>query len=286
MFKLQDQVVARLANTLGTELVKAEAQRGARVGDLDAFDLIMRGRVLDLRQQQQPTRENNGAMRALFEQALRTDPNNSGALAGDATSYFLEKSFGWAIPDVDYETKVLGQLDRAIAIDPDNVYAYWIKSEYLTITHRPDEALRAVDAGLAIDANFANLYAARGIAEIYVGHFEQAKTDVQQAMRLSPRDASLARWHNYLCAADLGLQQFDAAIVEGSSAIEGGFRIFLPHTFLAAAYALKGDMEKAKAALAEARRLNPKLSVKSMAERYANVPSIAEGLRKAGLAEE
>jgi hypothetical protein len=93
-------------------------------------------------------------------------------------------------------------------------------------------------------------------------------------------------WHNYLCAADLGLQQFDAAIVEGSSAIEGGFRIFLPHTFLAAAYALKGDMEKAKAALAEARRLNPKLSVKSMAERYANVPSITEGLRKAGLAEE
>ena len=30
LFKLQDQVVARLANSLGFELVKAEAEKGAR----------------------------------------------------------------------------------------------------------------------------------------------------------------------------------------------------------------------------------------------------------------
>ncbi|HZZ24841.1 MAG TPA: hypothetical protein VFE60_20670 [Roseiarcus sp.] len=54
---------------------------------------------------------------------------------------------------------------------------------------------------------------------------------------------------------------------------------------LAAAHALKGDMEAARTALAEARRLNPKLTVKFMA-RYANIPTYAEGLRKAGLPEE
>ena len=43
LFKLQDQVVARLANTLGYELVKAEAEKGARSKGPDAIDLVMRG---------------------------------------------------------------------------------------------------------------------------------------------------------------------------------------------------------------------------------------------------
>ena len=43
LFKLQDQVVARLANTLGYELVKAEAQRGTHSTNPDAIDLTMRG---------------------------------------------------------------------------------------------------------------------------------------------------------------------------------------------------------------------------------------------------
>ncbi len=46
LFKLQDQVVARLANTLGYELVKAEAAKGARSTNPDANDLVMRGRAL------------------------------------------------------------------------------------------------------------------------------------------------------------------------------------------------------------------------------------------------
>ena len=43
LFKLQDQVVGRLANALGVELIKAEAERGARSKSPDAIDLTMRG---------------------------------------------------------------------------------------------------------------------------------------------------------------------------------------------------------------------------------------------------
>src|SRR5208282_963606 len=39
LFKLQDQVVAQLANTLGIELIKAEAEKGARSRNPDAIDL-------------------------------------------------------------------------------------------------------------------------------------------------------------------------------------------------------------------------------------------------------
>jgi hypothetical protein len=55
---------------------------------------------------------------------------------------------------------------------------------------------------------------------------------------------------------------------------------------LAAANAQAGRTDEAKAALAEARRLNPKLTVKWMIEHTSCIPAVLDGLRKAGLPEE
>ena len=61
--------------------------------------------------------------------------------------------------------------------------------------------------------------------------------------------------------AELDQGHFDAAIDEYHKAIDAGFRSFYLTQFTAA-YALEGKMDEAKTALAEARRLNPKLTVK------------------------
>jgi len=106
-------------------------------------------------------------------------------------------------------------------------------------------------------------------------------------MRLSPRDPLLYLWHLYFGDAEIGLGHLDAAIDEyhkGSDS--GGFSNFTSYLKLAAAYALEGKMEDAKAALAEARRLNPKLTVKWAIAHSTNIPALFEGLRKAGLPEE
>ncbi len=42
LFKLQDDMVARLANTLWIRMVKAEAEKGARSTNPDAIDLAIR----------------------------------------------------------------------------------------------------------------------------------------------------------------------------------------------------------------------------------------------------
>ena len=152
LFKLQDQVVARLANTLGIELVKAEAEKGARSKNPDAVDLTMRGWALARPSQQ--TKEKNEAARALFEQALKIDPNNTDALAGGAYTY-VQEYLGWRNPEIDYDAKMLGQADRAIALAPDTLWAYYVKCVYLYYSHRADKAIDAADAGLAIDPNFA-----------------------------------------------------------------------------------------------------------------------------------
>jgi adenylate cyclase len=287
LFKLQDQVVARLATSLGYELVKTEAEKDARSKSPDAVDLAMRGWALVWQEQQQRrTKENNDAAQALFEQALKIDPNETDALAGDAYAYFLEYSRGWATAGTDYEAKILGQADRAIALAPDNVWAYNVKSLYLTVSQRANEGLSAAEAGLAINPDDPPLYRARGAALLALGRYVQAISDVQQAMRLSPRDPRIGLWLVTLADAELGLGHFDAAIDEYHKAIDAGWRAYQAYSGLAAAYALDGKMEEAKSALAEARRLNPQLTLKWLQTHSLSIPPLLEGLRKAGLPEE
>jgi adenylate cyclase len=133
---------------------------------------------------------------------------------------------------------------------------------------------------------YAQLYGARSTAKSSLGQFEQAKSDAQQAIRLSPRDPYIGLFHVHVGDAELGLGHFDAALNEYRNATDSGFRTFYAYADLAAAYALEGKMDEAKTALAEARRLNPRLTVKSLQTIAPNIPALFEGLRKAGLPEE
>jgi TolB-like protein len=289
LFKLQDEVVARLANALSYELVRAEAETGAHSKNPDVIDLDMRGDDAIYRFQQQPTKDSLMAIRALFEKALEIDPNDAAALNGSAVTYLNEYAFGWTNPETDYEAKVLGQADRALALAPNNPWNYTVKSVYLTLTGRPKEGLRVEDAALAVNPNYASAYSYRAFAEVALGQFEQAKSDAQQAMRLSPRDPRMGAFHDYMANAEFGLGHFDAAIEESSKAIDGGYKVFQTYLRLATAHALKGDIDEAKTAMAEARRLNPKLSVKWMlGDKYFSHFSQPwfDALRKAGLPEE
>ena len=105
-------------------------------------------------------------------------------------------------------------------------------------------------------------------------------------MRLSPRDPGFGTFHLILGDAEISLGHYDAAIEEYRKALDSGLRQFMVHTNLAAAYVHAGKMDEAKAALAEAHRLNPAITVKWMKEHTPNLPAVFDGLRKAGLPEE
>jgi len=289
LFKLQDEVVARLARSLDLTLIKAEAEKGARSNNPDVIDLSMRGwNLLEVSEPQPPKeqRDRSHEARALFDRALQIDPNDADALAGSAFTYFRDYFYGWGDPGTDYEAKVLGQANRAIVLAPDNLRAYRVKAGYLGLTRRFNEALGVSDAGLASNPNFAALYIPRTAAENSLGRFEQAKADAERAMRLNPRGHDVSTFHVVVGDAEISLGHVDAAIDEYRKAIDSGFRAFFVYTNLAAAYAHAGKLDEAKATLAEARRLNPAITIKWMKEHTPNLPAVFEGLHKAGLAEE
>src|SRR5271165_4752210 len=284
LFKLQDQVVAQLANALRYELGMAEAAKAVGAQNPDAIDLAMRGWAV-LSPHSMPSKDEVEAARPLFEQALKIDPDNSEALAGKANTTLFEYIYA-PKADTDYDAAILGLVNRAIALDRGSLHAYRTKAQYLLSSARPEDAVRELDAGLAIDPNAAALLAMRGNAEDYLRRFEQAKSDVQQATLLSPRDPAMSQWFNLRADPELGLGRFDEALKDAKEAVDGGYRVFYAYLNLAAAHAFKGEMDEAKAALAEARRLNPNLSVKWLVHHKPVLQFAFDGLRKAGLPEE
>ena len=222
--------------------------------------------------------------RPLFEQALAIDPNYADALAGDAMTYMVDYLYGWSPAGTNYDEKIIGQADRAISLAPDDVRGYYPKSVYLRMSNRANEAIRVADDGLGVNPNSNQLYGARSAAEVGLGHFDRAKSDALQSIRLSPRDPQVGLRHVTLGDAEVGLGHFDAAIEDSQKAVDVGYHNRVVN--LAGTYALQGKMEEAKSVLAEALRANPKLTVKMLTERFAIPPALAEGLRKAGLAEE
>jgi adenylate cyclase len=282
LFDMQDEIVARLANTLNAELTAAEAARAERSSNPDSMDFFFQGKAwLDKGR----SAETITTAREFFEKAIAVDANNAQALAGLAFSYAIEFQLK-RIADDDYESKVFGPADRALALDRENILAYLAKGWYLIGCSRHGDARRSADAGLALDPNSAALFSLRSLSNSYLAQFEQAKSDIQTAMRLSPRDPAFTQWRNFLADAELGLGHLDAAIEESSKAIDGGYRPFFSYLNLAAARALKGDVEDAKKALAQARQINPKLSVKWLIEQKPILQPAFNSLREAGLPEE
>ena len=145
-------------------------------------------------------------------------------------TYFFDFINGWGDPGTDYDAKVLGPANRAINLAPDDPAGYSTKAVYLALSRRANEALGVADAGLAVNPNVPYLYQARALAENSLGRYEQAKADLERAIRLSPRDPGMDFWHVDLGDAEINLGHFDAAIDEYHKALDMGLQGIISST--------------------------------------------------------
>ena len=294
LFKLQDEVVARLARTLQVELINAEAQRSLhdRPRNPDAVDLTMRGfSILN----QSFTKANNYEARGLFDQALTLDPTSADALAGAAFADVGAYANGWYDESADVlYLRATQRTNQALLLNPDQASAHYTKA--LLIMFKANDAVSAnqviaeFEAALRADPTFAGAYLPMAVAEGLLGHYEQAISDLKEAVRISPRDYNIPIWIMEMGRQLLALGRYDEAIQAGLKAVDLGYRTVLSYTALAAFYAATDRAPEAKTALAEAMKLNPKLSVAWFhAHNSAWVdtpPGFREALIKAGLPEE
>ena len=286
MFKLQDQVVARLANTLGSELVKAEAEKSAHSGNPDAIDLTMRGWAILNQPQLFADKDSIAEALGLFEQALKLDPNNVDALVGAALTERNEYVYGGMDQKPGQIAKIEELLAHAIRIDPKNARAHTVRGMIYRSTKRTKEAAEFAQNAVRLNPNYAPAYAQLAQDQVTPAENQLAIANIDQAIKLSPRDPEMGRWRWIKGKTFNYMGRYQDAIREEQAALDTGYSTWSVYSHLAVAYAFVGRQAEAEAAITQARRLNPKLTIQWLRTRVDDPEAIYEGLRKAGLPEE
>jgi TolB-like protein/class 3 adenylate cyclase/Tfp pilus assembly protein PilF len=290
LFTLQNEITARIAGALQSQLAIAEARRP--INNPDALDYIMRGRSVLTRP---ISKENYKDAVGLFETALKLDPQASDAAAWLAIALVVRVTDEVSdSPDADLRRAGL-LAGQALAEAPDSALAHYAKAQVLRAQSRCKEAIPEYETALAIDSSRAPAYAHIGWCKFLTGSVQEAIPYFEHAIRLSPYGPGIAPWYGRIGVIQLLEAHTEEAIASLEKAKNGNPRLLFVHAHLAAAYALEGQTQRAQTELAAARAPdsiyfslanvmksrwydNPK--VRALAE-----TTYFEGLRKAGLPE-
>jgi adenylate cyclase len=290
--EMQVDVVARLANSLGVELVKAEALRSARErpGNPDAVDLAMQAQVKWNLPDSKATQ--NDAV-TLSERALALDPQNvraltvlAGTLIDRATDHLSHDPAG----DIARAEKAA---DAALALQPENSLAHYVKGYVYFAKQQWGPTITEEETAIATDPNNARAYGVASLGKLFLGHAEDGVAGVETALRLSPRDPHVPWWQFDMCALQGNLAHDEQAIEWCNKAAAGLPQVFLPYVPLASANAWAGHDKEAKDAVAQLLKVYPGFTVQTWAGMYrsddptfnARIQRFNEGLRKAGVPE-
>jgi TolB-like protein len=290
LFDMQDEIGARLANQLGTELVSAEARRAARAPGADSMDLYFQG-MASVNRGSAP--ENLVQARQFFEQALDRDPTNLDAMVGmvfvdttRATSMLIDRTAPLRL--------VEASLARILAQMPNHAMTHCLMGVVQIFTKRAAQGIAECERSLALDRNLAAAHSWIGLGKCNLGRAEETEACVMEAFRLSPRDNRAFSWMNTAGVAHSYLGADEAAVHLFKRSIETNRNIApFVHFYLAAALAHLGQADEARTHLQAGLTLIPSFSIDQF---HASSPSdhptclaqrtrIAEGLRKAGLRE-
>jgi TolB-like protein/class 3 adenylate cyclase/Tfp pilus assembly protein PilF len=292
--QLQVEFVSRLANSLGVELVKAEALRLARERpkNPDAADLAMQGWALTFGMDDKD-RYNDGIK--LFERALALDPKNVAAMTGLALVLQWRAWDRWSEDwDRDFG-RAGGLIQRALALQPENSMLRNASAEHLSWRDQYRAAVAEAETAIAYDRNNAVAYANAGFWKQYLGRNDEGVADLETALRLDPHDGGFP-WRKWaLCRAHNLLGRWERAIEWCDKAVAAGPDVTDALVDLASANAWAGHDKEAKDAVARLRKARPGFTMQKLRPEdlvtddptfKAQFARIVEGLRRAGLPDE
>ena len=259
LFDMQDEIVARLANALNAQLIKAEARRAERAPTPDSMDLYFQAMSW---YKKASTPSNLAEARRLFERALALDPSNVDAIVGAA----LTASASTMTHTSDDRAARLAEAEaltiKALSIAPEMALAHLSLGCVQIYTNRAAQGIAECKRALAIDRNLAAAHAYIGLAKYYVGHGEETEAHIEDALRLSPRDTSVYLWETVKGCAKVFLGRDEEAVPQLSHAIEINRNFQTAHLYLAVALAGLGRLDEARIEAKEALTIDPTFTIR------------------------
>ena len=259
LFDMQDEIVARLANALGAQLIAVEARRAESVVHPDVMDLYFRGAACRNRA---PTPEHLASAKGFFEKVLTLDPENVEALVGHA--YVDAIRAGSFVMDdrVRGFQESEATLVKALSLVPDHAQAHMLLGFVQISTNRAAQGIAECEQALSLDRNLAAAHGWIGIAKVYMGRAEETEAHIREALRLSPRDTGAFRWVHFIGVAKMHLNADFEAVAWLRRGVELNRNYAIGHFRIAAALARLGHLDQARTAAEVGLTLDPNFTIR------------------------
>lgn len=283
IFTLQDEIVQKIVTTLKLELTLRE--RGIVVNkttdNQEAYDYYLRGLQYFYRY----TKEANAQARQMYEKAIELDPNYALAYASIGWAYSMDLGAQWN-QDLQLLDRMLESAPRAIVLDDALARAHVLLGVVYLYKKQHDQAMAAVEKGIALDPNDDSGYAWLGFLLTSVGRPEKAIRLVENALRLNPRNPLFSL--TILGRAYSLTGRYEEAIATLKRAINANPNYLPPHINLTIIYSELGREEEAKAEAMVVLRISPDFSLEGMRQQLsftdpARLERHIAALKKAGL---
>jgi TolB-like protein len=292
LLDMQDEIVARLANTLDARLMAAEARRAEGALHPSSMDAYFQGRA-NLNKGITP--EYLSRAQGFFERALALDPGNVDAMWGAAlVDASIAVSFFTDDPTARFAAAEAAAT-KAVAIAPYNAPAHFALGVVYILTNRVTQGIAECEQALALDPNLADAHGMIGWGKVRLGRAVEAEGHINEALRLSPRDIFAFRWLAFVGVAKLQLGADAEAVAWLRRSIEANRNFPYAHFDLAAALALLGRFDEARAAAQAGLALDPNFTIRRFrvaTNEGGDVPTsrawrdrVIEGMRLAGVPE-
>jgi tetratricopeptide (TPR) repeat protein len=210
LFDMQDEIVARLAGQLGTQLIEAEARRAGRAPLPDSMDLYFQGRAS---QNKGLSPEYLAQARGFYERSLALDPGNIEALVGTAWVDWISIVLFVTDDRVASAAAAEVALTKALSLAPNHARAQGQLGAVYIWTNRAAKGITKCEHALTLDRNLATAHHLIGTAKNFTGRAEETESHVLEALRLSPRDTDAYFWLSGAGLAKLYLGRDEEAAV-------------------------------------------------------------------------
>ena len=230
-----------------------------------------------------------------FEQALELDSRTNEARIGLAATLSTKLADGWSpvlqedMPQAEH--LLADALEKGSASS--RAEAHFTLGVLRQMQNRLPEARSEFETAITLDPNNARTSLHLGETLLYLGQPEAAIPPLEQSIRLAPdgRYVTVAYWILGTCQLLSGRADRAIDLLQTARAATADW--WVPYLYLAGAYGLEGDLDKARSALAESLRLKP--AIRSLARMQAENPWLGNaqywalqektlnlGLRRAG----
>ena len=290
---MQDEIVARLAGALNTELVAAEARRAEQAPSPDSMDLYFQGLACF---NKGITPDNIAQAQSFFDRALSADPGNVDALVWSARMDGAAGGQSFVADPMAAFAAAEAKATKALSSVPDHALGHMCLGLVYISTKRGAQGIAQCEHALALDRNLATAHSIVGMGKVFIGRAEEAEAHISEALRLSPRDTMAYSWMNVAGIAKNHLGLWEQAVAWFRRAIEANRNFAHPHFVLGGALAHLGRLDEARSAVKAGLALNPAFSMSraranwtAMSDdpRYlAQNERFYEGLHKAGVPEQ